>query len=154
MQGQAVVPKGANLGNEDCMKPAPTVKVSPCFLFVYKIDNLRAPCSIGKDGCNPMRKSKDVPLTLLAALALFTTTGCKDTPEPRNCVDSVGRLAPEANCQAENNNGSSYHHVYGGSSGGHIGDIVVGSSSTSSSGEEGVSRGGFGHGGGGEGGGE
>jgi len=100
-----------------------------------------------------MRKSKDVPLTLLAALALFTTTGCKDTPETRSCVDSVGRLAPEANCQAENN-GSAYHHVYGGSSGGHIGDIVVGSSRTSSSGDGGVSRGGFGHGAGGEGGGE
>jgi hypothetical protein len=98
-----------------------------------------------------MRKSKQVPLTLLAALAL-TAIGCKDTPETRNCVDAQGRIVPETNCQATYP--GSYHYIYGGSSGGHYGDAVVGGSTTPSS----VSRGGFGssagEGGGGEGGGE
>jgi hypothetical protein len=98
-----------------------------------------------------MRKSSEVPITLLAALALFTT-GCHDTPESRNCVDAQGRIVPGANCEAHAT-GVPYHYIYGGSSGGHVGDAVVGGSTTSSS-ESGVSRGGFGHGGGGEGGGE
>jgi hypothetical protein len=98
-----------------------------------------------------MRKSKEVPLTLLAALALYTT-GCHDTPESVNCVDSQGRIVASGNCEssATDPNGVHYRYIYGGSSGGHIGDAVVGGSATSSS----VSRGGFGHAGGGEGGGE
>ena len=98
---------------------------------------------------NSMRNSSDVPLTILAALALLAT-GCHDTPESRNCVDAQGRIAPEGNCQAHSSGGG-YHYIYGGRSGGRVGDAVVGGSSTSS--EGGVSRGGFGHGGG-EGGGE
>ena len=97
-----------------------------------------------------MRKSSDVPLTLLAALALFVT-GCHDTPESRNCVDAQGRIAPDGNCQTHSSGGGyGYHYIYGGRSGGHVGDAVVGGSTTSS----GVARGGFGHAGGGEGGGE
>src|SRR5580692_5279063 len=97
-----------------------------------------------------MRKSSDVPLTLLAALALFTT-GCHDRHESRNCVDAQGRIVPDSNCQAHAP-GMSYHYIYGGASGGRVGDAVVGGSTTPS--ESDVSRGGFGHGGGGEGGGE
>ncbi len=87
-----------------------------------------------------MRKSREVPLTLLAAVAL-ASIGCHDGP--RNCVDAQNHLMPEANC-ANHAGGGGFHYVYGGSSGGHVGDIVIGAS---------VSRGGFG-GGGGEGGGE
>jgi len=100
-----------------------------------------------------MRKSKEVPLTVLAALAMFVT-GCHDTPESRNCVDDQGRIVPDSNCQAYSSTGAHYHYLYGGASGGHVGDAVVGGSVTPSSGEAGVSRGGFGHSGGGEGGGE
>ncbi|WP_263355667.1 hypothetical protein [Acidicapsa ligni] len=105
-----------------------------------------------------MRRSREVPLTLLAALALTTigtTIGCHDEPEgPRSCVDKENHLVPAANCEAHGGSGVviPFHYVYGGSSGGHYGDMVVGASET------GVSRGGFGHSGeggeGGEGGGE
>jgi hypothetical protein len=94
-----------------------------------------------------MRKSREVPLTLLAAVAL-SAIGCHD--EPRHCVDAQNRLQPDSVCEARSGGGGvvgGYHYVWGGASGGHYGDSVVGSS---------VSRGGFGHGGGegGEGGGE
>lgn len=85
-----------------------------------------------------MRKSREVQLTILAAIAL-SMTACHD--EPRNCVDSQNRLLPDANCQTGT---SGARYVYGGSSGGHVGDAVVGGSS--------VSRGGFGGTGGGDGG--
>jgi hypothetical protein len=96
-----------------------------------------------------MRKSSAVPLTLLAALAAFTT-GCRDTPESRNCVDAQGRIVPESNCSTGPSSAGvgGYHYIYGGASGGRVGDAVVGGSTTPSSG---VSRGGFG---GGDGGGE
>jgi hypothetical protein len=87
-----------------------------------------------------MRKSREVQLTLLAAIAL-SMTACRD--QRRDCVDAQGRLQPDTTCHA-GMYGS--HYVYGGSSGGHIGDAVVGGS---------VSRGGFGGiGGGGGAGGE
>jgi hypothetical protein len=99
-----------------------------------------------------MRKSREVPITILAALAIFTA-GCRDTHESRNCVDAQGRIVPDSDCEAHATV-TTYHYVYGGASGGHLGDAVVGGSATPS--ESGVSRGGFGHGGegGGEGGGE
>ncbi len=97
-----------------------------------------------------MRKSSDVPLTLLAALALFAT-GCHDIPESRNCVDAQGRIVPDTNCQTHSSGGA-FRYLYGGRSGGRIGDTVVGGSGTPS--ESGVSRGGFGHAGGGDGGAE
>lgn len=83
-----------------------------------------------------MRKSREVPLTLLAAAALASigtvgTTGCHD--QPAHCVDQQNRLMPDSYCH--NYGSAGYHFVYGGSSGGHFGDTVVGSS---------VSRGGFG----------
>jgi hypothetical protein len=89
-----------------------------------------------------MRKSREVPLTLLAVAALASigsTTGCHD--QPRHCVDAQNHLQPDSVCEARAGVGG-FHYVYGGASGGHYGDTVVGSS---------VSRGGFG-GGGGEGG--
>ena len=83
-----------------------------------------------------MRKSREVPLTLLAALAL-SVTACRD--EPQNCVDAQNRLLPDAACQTGSSS-SGAHYIYGGSSGGHVGDAVVGGS---------VTRGGFGGFGGG-----
>jgi hypothetical protein len=85
----------------------------------------------------PMRKSREVPITLLAAAAMLSI-GCHD--EPRHCVDDNNRLVPDSTCDVGHRGG---HFVYGGSSGWHVGDAVVGSS---------VSRGGFGGGEGGEGG--
>jgi hypothetical protein len=90
-----------------------------------------------------MRRSLDVPVTILAAFALLIT-GCRQ-PEARNCVDAQGHIAPDADCESSSTPGvHPFHFVYGGSSGGHIGDMVFGGSSTPS---DGVSRGGFGHGG-------
>jgi hypothetical protein len=95
-----------------------------------------------------MRKSREVPLTLLAAAALTSIgsvgtvglVGCHD--EPRHCVDAQNRLLPDSACETQTR-GVGIHYVYGGSSGGHYGDAVVGAS---------VSRGGFGGFGGGDGG--
>lgn len=96
-----------------------------------------------------MRKSKEVPITLLAAFALFATA-CRDA-ETRNCVDAQGRIVSDAECQTHSSSSpGTFHYIYGGSSGGHMGDTVIGGSITPSSG---IFRGGFGHGGG-EGGGE
>lgn len=83
-----------------------------------------------------MRKSREVPLTLLAAAAL-AAIGCRT--DPQHCVDAQNHLMPDSYCE-EHRGGYSY--VYGGSSGGHFGDMVVGGSHSS------VSFGGFGHGGG------
>jgi hypothetical protein len=102
-----------------------------------------------------MRRSKEVPLTILAVLAL-SVVSCRSGR--RNCVDGQNHLLPDSACQAPGSgssgsygSGGSYgyygaHYMYGGSSGGHVGDSVVGGS---------VSRGGFGgiggsHGAGGE----
>jgi len=76
-----------------------------------------------------MRKSREVPLTLLAAVAL-TSIGCRE--EHRDCVDAQNRIVSDSSCSAGY---SGAHYVYGGVSGGHFGDAVVGGS---------VSRGGFG----------
>lgn len=87
-----------------------------------------------------MRRASDVPLTILAVLAL-SLTGCK--PEHRDCVDDQNHLIPDQNCETHS---GTAHYWYGGSSGGHVGDAVVGGSS--------VSHGGFGGIGGSHGGGE
>jgi hypothetical protein len=76
-----------------------------------------------------MRRSREVPLTILAAVAL-TLTGCRD--EHSDCVDAQNRKLPDSSCQIGS---SGAHYVYGGSSGGNFGDTVVGGS---------VTRGGFG----------
>jgi hypothetical protein len=78
-----------------------------------------------------MRKSPEVKLTLLAALAL-SVTACRS--EHRDCVDAQGHLQPDSACQSGSTGG--YHYIYGGSSGGHVGDYVLGGSTTP--------RGGFG----------
>lgn len=88
-----------------------------------------------------MRRSREVPLTLLAAAAM-ASIGCNNGP--RHCVDAQHHLMPDSYCEEHHSGG--YYYVYGGSSGGHVGDTVVGASTSS------VSFGGFGHGGGGEGG--
>lgn len=80
-----------------------------------------------------MRRSREVKLTLLAAVAL-SITGCRD--EPRDCVDAQCHKEPDAYCNASGGGGGAYHYVYGGASGGHVGDAVVGGSTTP--------RGGFG----------
>lgn len=82
-----------------------------------------------------MRKSREVKLTLLAALAL-SVTACRS--EHRDCVDAQGHLQPDSACHSAGATGSTggYHYVYGGSSGGNVGDYVVGGSTTP--------RGGFG----------
>lgn len=93
---------------------------------------------------NPMRRSSEVRLTLLAALAL-SVTACRS--EHRDCIDAYGHKLPDSACQASGGGYYGAHYIYGGSSGGHLGDTVVGGSATP--------RGGFGsfggsHGGGGE----
>jgi len=89
-----------------------------------------------------MRRSKEVPVTLLAAIALLPI-GCRD--EVRNCIDAQGRIVPDASCESPSSAGYvPYHYVYGGSSGGHIGDTVLGGSATP---HFSIFRGGFGHGG-------
>jgi hypothetical protein len=92
-----------------------------------------------------MRKSREVPLTLLAAVAL-ASIGCRE--KPRHCVDAQNHLVEDSACEQKQNaaGGAGYHYVSGGSSGGHVGDTVVGAD------ESGVTRGGFGHGDAGEGG--
>lgn len=90
-----------------------------------------------------MRKSREVPIALLAAAALVST-GCQDQPETRNCVDAQSHIVPDSMCNSQTSTPATYHYIYGGASGGHVGDMVIGGSTTPS---DGVSRGGFGHGG-------
>ena len=76
-----------------------------------------------------MRKSREIHLTLLAAVAL-SMTACRD--EHHDCVAAQSRKLPASSCQV---GAPGAHYVYGGSSGGHVGDYVIGGS---------VTRGGFG----------
>jgi hypothetical protein len=76
-----------------------------------------------------MRKSREVHLTILAAVAL-SMTACRD--KRQDCVDAQSHLLPDAACHS---GATGAHYIYGGSSGGHVGDIVIGGS---------VTRGGFG----------
>jgi hypothetical protein len=81
-----------------------------------------------------MRRSREVQLTILAALAL-SLTGCRD--ERADCVDPQNHKLADSACQVHS---SGARYIYGGASGGHVGDVVVGGS---------VTRGGFGGFGGG-----
>jgi hypothetical protein len=116
-----------------------------------------------------MRKSQAVPLTLLAAAALSSGSGCDDHPrEVRNCVDGQNHIVSDQKCEHPSFYGGYYgggpwgfRYIYGGASGGNMGDTVVGGSATAESeavvfsGETGsVIRGGFGGGEGGVHGGE
>jgi hypothetical protein len=83
-----------------------------------------------------MRRSREVPISLLASLAV-SLTAC--TPEHRDCVDAQGRILSDSACSTGTPMGGA-HYIYGGSSGGHIGDYVLGGSTTSHS----ILRGGFG----------
>jgi hypothetical protein len=111
-----------------------------------------------------MRKSRTVPLTLLATAAL-AAAGCNDHPrEVRNCVDAENHIVPDSRCGPSPSPGGSggggFHYVYDGASGGRVGDTVQRGSSEPEAGAQVVSgetgdvvRGGFGSGeGGGEGG--
>ncbi len=89
-----------------------------------------------------MRKSREIQLTLLAALAL-SMTGCRD--ERADCVDAQNHKIPDTNCQAGSSGSGGAHWIYGGSGGSNWGDTVSGGS---------VTRGGFGGSGGGDAGGE
>lgn len=77
-----------------------------------------------------MRRSREVRLTLLAAVAV-AMTGCR---QHRDCVDAQGHLKPDGYCQASDRSRLGYHYIYGGSSGGNIGDSVIGGSTTPRSG--------------------
>jgi hypothetical protein len=109
-----------------------------------------------------MRKSRAVPLTLLATAALAAAAGCNDHPrEVRNCVDAQNHIVPDSRCDASHSSGGSggggFHYVYNGASGGSIGDTVEGGSREPEAGAQVVSgetgdvvRGGFGSGDGGD----
>ncbi len=88
-----------------------------------------------------MRKSREVKLTVLAAVAL-SMTACRN--EHRDCVDAQGHLQPDTSCQASGGGTGTggYHYVYGGSSGGHVGDYVIGGSTTPRGGFGGIGGGG------------
>lgn len=87
-----------------------------------------------------MRRSHEVKLTVLAAVAL-SMTACRS--EHRDCVDKQNYKEPDSYCAATGgSSGSTYHYVYSGASGGHVGDAVIGGSATP--------RGGFGGFGGGD----
>jgi hypothetical protein len=115
-----------------------------------------------------MRKSRSVPLTLLAAAAISVSTGCDAPTQVRNCVDDQNHIVPDDRCNHMVGSGGGggipgrYRYVYGGASGGRVGDAVVGASTEPAAGTRVVSgetgavvRGGFGGGGeGGHGGGE
>ncbi len=75
-----------------------------------------------------MRKSREVPLNLLASLSRFVT-GDRSEQETRYCVDEEGRIVPEVYWQ-NSTLGISYHYIYGGKTEGKIGDVVVGGSLT------------------------
>jgi hypothetical protein len=94
-----------------------------------------------------MRKSREVQLTLLAAVAL-SMTACRS--QHRDCIDNQARKEPDSYCDATGGRGI-YHYVYGGSSGGHLGDAVMGGSTTPRGGFGGIGGDGFGgHSAGGE----
>ena len=85
-----------------------------------------------------MRRSREVKLTVLAAVAL-SMTACRT--EHRDCVDAQSHLQPDSACQANGGTGG-YHYVYGGSSGGNVGDYVIGGSTTPRGGFGGIGGGG------------
>ena len=106
-----------------------------------------------------MRKSRAVPLTLLAAGALALQTSCDHPTQVRNCVDTENHIVPDNSCaHGGSGGGLGYHYIFGGASGGRNGDSVVGGSLEPAEGARVVSgdtgavvRGGFGGGEGGEG---
>lgn len=108
-----------------------------------------AAAPIGYAGLDPelMRRSREVNLTVLAAVA-FSMTACR--PEHRDCVDKQGMKEPDTYCEASGGGGGAYHYVYGGASGGHVGDAVIGGSSTPRGGFGGFGGDGSGHSAGGE----
>ena len=93
-----------------------------------------------------MRRSRDVKLTVLAAVAL-SMTACRT--QRRDCIDTQGRKEPDSFCDATHGGGI-YHYVYGGASGGHLGDSVMGGSSTPRGGFGGIGSAGGSHSVGGE----
>ncbi len=95
-----------------------------------------------------MKKSSEVTLGLLAAVAMAASTGCSRKAEVRDCVDQDKRIVDSRLCEQGRPAGYAgvwpYYWMYGGSSGGRIGDAVVGGRTSPSPGAHAVSRGGFG----------
>ena len=112
------------------------------------------------DSC--MKKSKNVPATLVVAVAALTLAGCgHNNTEVRRCIDASGRVLPDSMCGGTGySSGYGYglnHWVYGGS---YSGSRFSGYHSTPSDGADisdsaghTISRGGFGGGSSGGGGG-
>ncbi|MDR3763480.1 MAG: hypothetical protein P4M01_05230 [Acidobacteriota bacterium] len=103
-----------------------------------------------------MKRSQSITLGLLTGMALAFTSGCRSTPQHRDCVDANNHVINNKDCEDADDlrrrgyggGFSGYHWLYGGSSGGHMGDSVFGGSATPSGGASGffggISRGGFG----------
>lgn len=71
-----------------------------------------------------MRKSVQVPLRLLSALAEFLR-GPVEVNESRHCVDENGRRVPDSYCE-NSALGVTYHWIYGGVGNPQIGEKVEG----------------------------
>ncbi len=95
-----------------------------------------------------MKKSSNVTLGLLAAVAMIATSGCSRRTEVRDCVDENKRIVEDWRCGQGRPTGYAgawpYYWMYGGRAGGHLGDTVVGGSTSPTAGAHSVSRGGFG----------
>jgi hypothetical protein len=81
-----------------------------------------------------MRKSREVPLTLLATVALAAGSGCSHPREVRNCVDAQGRIVPDSVCETHHGGMVPFFFLYGGRSGGRFGDTVIGGRATPTAG--------------------
>ena len=117
-----------------------------------------------------MKKSKQVPAVLVAAVAAYLVAGCSSGPtDVRRCVDATGKVVPDINCENGSGSGTfvggngysgsggysgSYYHsshwVYGGSYSPSTGTVSgyhstpsAGADVTDSAGHS-ISRGGFG----------
>src|SRR5947209_2747126 len=106
-----------------------------------------------------MKKSKQVPATLVATVAALMSVGCSrpGVTEVRRCIDDQGRVMPDSMCTGSSGYGGggysggyyrSSHWVYGGSfSNGSVSRYhsspSLGASVSDSSGHT-ISRGGFG----------
>jgi len=117
-----------------------------------------------------MKKSKSVPLTILASVAALAMSGCSRKTELQRCVDQQQRIVDDRLCDQQQSLQQQpnrtpyyprayypYHWWYGGSSGGRFGDSIVGGAanptrgfssiragSSGSGAHGGTSRGGFG----------
>jgi len=63
-----------------------------------------------------MKKSKSVPVALVASIAALTISGCGSTQrQVRRCVDQYGNVLPDSSCTSNTRVGGFYPYwVYGG----------------------------------------